>query len=1025
MWIVVEQLCTTTTANVAKVLDFIGLWKVLKYNSCYTFKSIFPMAKAPKNHGSDDSDDIRLALKMPARGGLENRQIATAFSKIKRALRSSSGGGGRSGISSRQRGSAAAGSAAAKAGMQKARAGQAVANAKPLQRVAVRWTYSKNQSDGQWGAHGKYIERESAQDIEQDRERQDVQQDHAGRELDDETISTEKELSNERPSRYDGPGAVFTPGRISALRQSYAAAIARVPQAKSINDLRSLSSLDLVQRTGQRELLLQGDAPQIVLKRGPEGNLGVRRPGDGRRGASGRSHVVNRSAPGFGSGGDSMPIAATLASWQSSGDERMFKLIISPEFGDRMNLKKHVSDLVKQMEKDLGTKLEWVAVEHHNTDHPHAHVAIRGVDDRGQNLEVSPEYIAQGSRIRAQELATRELGYRSDRDVAEAMDRQVAQQRFTDIDRTLLKAGNEQGALNVDAGLLRAAQSNPARQIDFSGVSPSDPAKRALRLAQIERLTFLEKHGLTKRVGEMVWTVSPELATRKPEGEKILRFDNQPPANERARDARLLQIRRLVQLTEMGLAEKVGNLSWRLKPTMESALRQMQIAQDRLKTKFAHREMISDPSAPLVVTELKTLGQRVTGKVVGTGLNEATNRAYILIEGFDGKVHYVNQNAGVQKLRGEGGLKAGEYVSLEIVERRDASGRLQGTKQKIERFGNTITPDLLDQELLKAGKVVERPTIKQTVAGMFRDAAATRLERLHAAGAIEVVAGAVLRKSAVAHDQVSYEDAGIRAVSFDGKGAMLASVVAKGRESVAVAPTYGRKQIITAGQLQEMGLPAKFIVGEATIFVGTDSTGKAVASVIKPEKLPAMVADRRPNRLDSMLQQLHSVQLPPTHAVTDAVRGRAAVWNERGVDPMSKEFLLKANMWRKSVELHEAAQEKGVDNVLEGLSKKLGKPVREMPCEPGRQVSGRVLLVNKNADGQTSVVIDSGRELTTLNVPLSAESAVSATAGQRLRARAEKISNDNADRRMMTWRFADLEREEARAKGKGREGKLF
>jgi len=994
------------------------------------------MAKAPKSHGGDDADDIRLALKMPARGGLENRQIATAFNKIKQALRSSSGGGGgRSGVSSRQRGSAAAGSAAAKAGMGKAKAGQA-AQAKPLQRVAVRWTYSANtsagkvgangkaQSNGQWAAHGKYIERESAQDIELEREREALQQNQSGPELGEKGTFTEKEISNERPSRYDGPGAVFTPGRLSALRQSYAAAIARIPKAKSLNDLRSLSSLDLVQRTGQRELLLQGDARQIVLKRGPEGDLGVRRPSDGRSGTpGGASEPVKRGAPGFGSGGDAMPISETLGRWQESGDGRMFKLIISPEFGDRMNLKKHVSDLMQQMEKDLGTKLEWVAVEHHNTDHPHAHVAIRGVDDRGQDLEVSPEYIAQGSRIRAQELATRELGYRSDHDVTEAMDRQVAQQRFTDLDRTLLKAGNEQGALNVDAGLLRAAKANPARQIDFSGTPPADPAKRAVRLAQIERLTFLEQHNLAKRVGEMKWFVSPELATRKLEGEKILRFDNKPPANERARDARLLQIRRLVQLTEMGLAEKVGNLSWRLKPTMESALRQMQVAQDRLKTKFAHREMISDPSAPLVATELKTLGQRVAGKVVGTGLNEATNRAYILIEGFDGKVHYVSQNAGVQKLRGEGALKAGEYVALEIVERRDASGRMQGTKQKIERFGRTIAPELLDQELLKSGKVIERPTIKQTVAGMFRDAAATRLERLQAVGAVEVVAGAVLAKSAVAHDRINYEDAGIRAVAFDGKGAMLASVVAKGRESIAVAPTYGRKQIMTADQLQEMGLPAKFLVGEATIFVGTDAKGRPVASVIKAEKLPDMVADKRPNRLDSMLQQLQPIQLPPAHAITNAVRGRAVMWSERGVDPMSKDFLLKANMWRKSVELHEAAQEKGVDKVLEELSKTLGKPVRELACEPGRQISGRVLFVNKDADGQTSVVLDSGRELTRLNVPPPADQEV--VAGQRLRAKAEQVSKDNTDRRMMTWRFADLEREEARAKGKGRETKSF
>ena len=29
------------------------------------------------------------------------------------------------------------------------------------------------------------------------------------------------------------------------------------------------------------------------------------------------------------------------------------------------------------MERDLGTRLEWVAFDHHNTAYPHVHVAIR------------------------------------------------------------------------------------------------------------------------------------------------------------------------------------------------------------------------------------------------------------------------------------------------------------------------------------------------------------------------------------------------------------------------------------------------------------------------------------------------------------------------------------------------------------------------------------------------------------------------------------------------------------------------
>ncbi len=136
-----------------------------------------------------------------------------------------------------------------------------------------------------------------------------------------------------------------------------------------------------------------------------------------------------------------MPIAETLADWQKSKDEHLFKLIISPEFGERMNMQQHTKQLVAQMEKDLGTPLQWVAVEHFNTEHPHVHLAVRGIDAQGQPLRIGKEYIKSGLRSRAQQLATNQLGYRTADDMKLAAERQVVQQRFTDIDRALQKKG--------------------------------------------------------------------------------------------------------------------------------------------------------------------------------------------------------------------------------------------------------------------------------------------------------------------------------------------------------------------------------------------------------------------------------------------------------------------------------------------------------------------------------------------------------------------------------------------------------
>src|SRR5467141_5476677 len=91
-------------------------------------------------------------------------------------------------------------------------------------------------------------------------------------------------------------------------------------------------------------------------------------------------------------------IAAKLDKWQGAGDERLFKIIVSPEFGDRLNLHQYARELVHRMEYDLGAQLEWVAAVHHNTDHPHVHIALPGVDKKGIPIRLPREYVRAGLR---------------------------------------------------------------------------------------------------------------------------------------------------------------------------------------------------------------------------------------------------------------------------------------------------------------------------------------------------------------------------------------------------------------------------------------------------------------------------------------------------------------------------------------------------------------------------------------------------------------------------------------------------
>src|SRR3546814_10617527 len=64
---------------------------------------------------------------------------------------------------------------------------------------------------------------------------------------------------------------------------------------------------------------------------------------------------------------------------RTQDDRHHFRFIVSPEDAPEMSdLKTFARELMGQMEKDLGTKLDWVGVDHWNTDNPHVHIILRG-----------------------------------------------------------------------------------------------------------------------------------------------------------------------------------------------------------------------------------------------------------------------------------------------------------------------------------------------------------------------------------------------------------------------------------------------------------------------------------------------------------------------------------------------------------------------------------------------------------------------------------------------------------------------
>ena len=189
---------------------------------------------------------------------------------------------------------------------------------------------------------------------------------------------------------------------------------------------------------------------------------------------------------------DSVNLPLTLNGWQDEGDEKLHKIIVSPEYADRIDLKEHARELMEQVESDLGRNIEWVAVIHKNTDNAHVHIALRGKDRDGQPLDVE-EYLGKSLRERCRDQVTKELGPRLYPEILQRREKELYAERLTDIDRGLLWKADENCFVRIWQGPAadwQRAKTNEQERI---------------------RLTFLTNLGLAEKISAEVWRVSPEL----------------------------------------------------------------------------------------------------------------------------------------------------------------------------------------------------------------------------------------------------------------------------------------------------------------------------------------------------------------------------------------------------------------------------------------------------------------------------------------------------------------------------------
>ena len=184
---------------------------------------------------------------------------------------------------------------------------------------------------------------------------------------------------------------------------------------------------------------------------------------------------------------------------RGQGDRHQFRFIVAPEHAAELeNLRSFTRDLMRQMEEDLGTRLDWIAIDHHNTGHPHTHILVRGVTADGKVLNIAGDYIAHGVRHRASELVTLELGPQTELDLAAKLRAEVEAERLTRLDRMLIAECDDNGIVDLRPGTSERY------------------TLRVDRHLLIDRAKRLERYGLASEIEPGRWRLTEE-------AERILR----------------------------------------------------------------------------------------------------------------------------------------------------------------------------------------------------------------------------------------------------------------------------------------------------------------------------------------------------------------------------------------------------------------------------------------------------------------------------------------------------------------------
>ena len=169
---------------------------------------------------------------------------------------------------------------------------------------------------------------------------------------------------------------------------------------------------------------------------------------------------------------------AFVENYKDNMDSKHFKFIISPE-NPEVDCKVLTKTLVKRLELITGYNFSWLAAVHTNTNHPHAHLLINGIDKNGKKVDCFRGTMLKHTiREMARQICTELKGERTQEEIEASKKKLPEANRYCMLDKEI-----------EHFCFVRSSNDNPDYPVSI----------RSQNDVMYKRLCHLEKIGLARR----------------------------------------------------------------------------------------------------------------------------------------------------------------------------------------------------------------------------------------------------------------------------------------------------------------------------------------------------------------------------------------------------------------------------------------------------------------------------------------------------------------------------------------------